>query len=318
MQRDLEGMRSIKDVRKKTDMKSFVKGAAIVLALVSAGVAVFFGWRIITTQMEYKEGADAYDLIAEIAAGESVTEPGEIPAPSMSGTNDETNRESGESRTDQRSEEAQPSESTEEGSDIKESEIETVSVPDIPEIDFSALKEVNDQIIGWIYSPDTVINYPVVQGNDNEYYLHHLADGTYNCNGCPFLDVKNHADFSDENSIIYAHHMQNGTMFAGITWYADQSYYEEHPVMYLITPEKSYILEPFAGYTTTMDSQAYRLTIPDRHDFAEWMREISRKSDFRAALQLTTHDHILTLSTCAYSFQDARYVLHCKMTEISR
>ena len=85
-------------------------------------------------------------------------------------------------------------------------------------------------MIGWIYSSDTTINYPVVQGSDNAYYLKHLADGTENRNGCPFLDVQNRPDFTDDNSIIYGHHMQNGTMFADISWYEDQNYYNEHPV----------------------------------------------------------------------------------------
>ena len=291
----------------------------MILALLSIGVAAFFGWKVYQTESEYKEGVEAYDLIAEIATGTPKEEPGEIPASSVPGAEED---QTGISKKNEVEKEVDvtviPEESSENQGLPDADEKSPVKDPDLPEIDFKALQEVNPQIIGWIYSPDTVINYPVTQGDDNEYYLHHLADGTYNISGCPFLDVKNTADFSDENSIIYAHHMQNGTMFAGITWYADQAYYEEHPAIYLITPEKYYLLEPFAGYTTTMDSSAYRLTIPNAHEFAEWLREICGKSDFRASMRLMTHDRILTLSTCAYSFQDARYVLHCKMTEITR
>lgn len=311
-------MRSLRDVRKKTDMKSLVRGAAIVLALVSIGVAAFFGWKIYQTENEYKEGVDAYDLIAEIAVGTAKEEPGEIPASSVpEAGEDQTGNSTGQSELteDEKQLSVEETDSLDEES-AQGSQVE--EAPDLPQIDFAALQEVNPQILGWIYSRDTVINYPVVQGDDNDYYLRHLANGTYNSSGCPFLDVKNRADFSDENSIIYAHHMQNGTMFAGITWYADQAYFEEHPVLYLMMAERNYRLEPFAGYTTTMDSSAYRLTIPDAHDFAEWLREISRKSDFRVSMRLTTQDRIITLSTCAYSFEDARYVLHCKMTEITR
>ena len=281
-------------------MKAFVRGAAVVLALVSIGTAAFFGWKIFKTQAEYKEGVEAYDLIAEIAMG-NTEGPGEIPASSVSGANEETENAEQE---DTRNVTDSPDESTENQAISEAKSDGLIERPDLPEIDFQALQDVNPDIIGWIYSPDTVINYPV-------------ADGTYNRNGCPFMDVKNKKDFSDENTILYGHHMQNGTMFAGITWYEDQSYYDAHPVLYLITPDKSYQLEPFAGYTTTMDSNAYMLTFASRHDYAEWMREISGRSDFKARMQLTTHDHILTLSTCAYSFQDARYVLHCRMTEIT-
>ena len=301
-------------------MRSLVKGAAIVLALVSIGVAAFFGWKIYQTEKEYQEGAEAYDLIAQIAAGTEDAEPGEIPASSVpAAENGNTQGENngtdvtGENGSDVTDNDEKSTEN--QASQTSETESANIS-PDLPEIDFKALQQVNPQIIGWIYSPDTAINYPVVQGDDNEYYLHHLADSTWNSSGCPFLDVKNRADFSDENSIIYAHHMQNGTMFAGITWYAEQDYFEQHPVLYLITKEHRYMLEPFAGYTTTMDSSAYMLTFSDRHEFAEWIREVSKKSDFRAALTISTHDRILTLSTCAYSFQDARYVLHCRMKEL--
>ncbi len=301
-------------------MKSVVKWAAVVLALVSLGTAAFFGWKIYQTERDYKEGVEAYDLIAEIATG--TKKPGEIPAspvPEHSTVQnaDEGNpdvesalKDQGENVTD-----IWP-ESTENQASEEEKPEEWENTPELPEIDFRALQAVNPQIVGWIYSPDTVINYPVVKGDDNEYYLHHLADGTWNSSGCPFMDVNNRTDLYDDNTVIYAHHMQNGTMFAGITWYADQSYYDAHPVMYLITKESIYRIEPFSGYTTTMDSSAYMLTFVTRHEYADWLREISAKSDFRTSMKLSTSDHIITLSTCAYSFQDARYVLHGKAIEI--
>ena len=304
-------------------MRSFVKWAAICLALASLSTAAFFGWKIYQTESEYQEGVEAYNLIAEIAQGTTQEEPGEIPASSVPEDNKQDVQDTMEDKETAGSTEAEDvTVISEESADIQASENEKPKTPegspDLPEIDFTALQKVNPQIIGWICSPDTVINYPVVRGDDNEYYLYHLADGTYNRNGCPFMDVKNRADFSDENTLIYGHHMQNGTMFAGISWYADQSYYDAHPVLYLFTPEKTYRLEAFSGYTTTLDSSAYMLTFADRHTFAEWLREISARSDFRAPMTLSADDHIVTLSTCAYSFENARYVLHCRMTEITR
>lgn len=176
---------------------------------------------------------------------------------------------------------------------------------DLPEINFKALQEVNPDVIAWIYSPDTTINYPVVQGDDNAYYLKHLADGTKNWNGCPFLDIQNKPDFSDTNFIIYGHHMQNGTMFAGISWYEDQSYYDEHPVMYLMTPAATYRIELFSGYTTEMNSSAYMQTFDSIREHADWLKEVSRRSDFRANLEISALDWVITLSTCAYRFENA-------------
>ena len=155
-------------------------------------------------------------------------------------------------------------------------------------------------MIGWIYRPDTTINYPVVQGDDNAYYLKHLADGTENRNGCPFLDVQNRPDFTDDNSIIYGHHMQNGTMSAGISWYEDQSYYDEHPVMYLMTPSATYRIELFSGYITTMDSSAYMQTFGGIREHTDWLKDVSGRSDFRANLEISAYDRVIRnrYSTC--------------------
>jgi sortase B len=256
--------------------RSWTKWAAMFLALMSLGIAAFFAGKIFVTEKEYKEGDDAYELIAQMAVTDQDEEPDESLAPSVS-----------------------------------EDETEPVQ-----NIDFDVLQEVNSQIQAWLYSPDTVINYPVVQGTDNQYYLYHLADGTYNRNGCLFIDWKNSPDFSDENTVIYGHHMASGKMFASLIQYASQDYFEAHPVMYLTVDGQAYRLELFAGYTTTADSTAYTLSFGSKHEFAQWLREVSSKSDFTTNMSLTTEDHIVTLSTCAYSFQDARYVVHGRLVAL--
>ena len=75
-----------------------------------------------------------------------------------------------------------------------------------PQVDFDALAAINPHVVGWLYGEDTSIHYPVVQGEDNDYYLSHLFDGTTNPNGCLFLDCRGASDFSDNNSIIYGHY----------------------------------------------------------------------------------------------------------------
>ncbi|MCD7737752.1 MAG: class B sortase [Lachnospiraceae bacterium] len=156
----------------------------------------------------------------------------------------------------------------------------------------------------------------LLEMEDNEFYLSHLADGTSNSNGCLFIDCRNSEGFSDENTIIYVHHMASGKMFASLIRYVEQEYYEAHPVMYLSVEGKTYPLELFAGYTTTEDSSAYRMQFDTSHEFAEWLREISAKSDFTANIRLTTENRIVTLSTCAYSFENARYVVHGRLVEL--
>lgn len=183
-------------------------------------------------------------------------------------------------------------------------------------VDFDELKAINSEVVGWLYLPDTVINYPVVQGKDNSYYLKHLYDGTYNVNGCLFMDCKNNMDFTDDNILIYGHHMNSGKMFASLVKYKTQNYYEAHPIAYLITPEKMYRIEIFAGYTTTVDSMAYMISPGDRKEKIEWLKEMFDKSDFEADVTVYPEDTIVTFSTCEYSFQNARYVVHGRLVEM--
>lgn len=171
-------------------------------------------------------------------------------------------------------------------------------------------------MVGWIFFPNTVINYPVVQGTDNQYYLQHLVDGTYNANGCLFVDYKNQQDFEDDNILIYGHHMNSGKMFASLVKYQTQSYYDAHPTVYLLTPEKTYRVEIFAGYISTADSEAYKITLCDRKEKIEWLKELFHKSDFDADVTVYPEDTIVTFSTCEYSFQNARYVVHGRLVEI--
>ena len=276
---------------KKTKSNSKISmWVAILMALMCLGVAAYFGGRIIYQQLQYKEGDDVYEQIAEIAAGDP------------SGDSSENNSDA--SSEEKESEDAGTGQSEE--------------IHRVVDIDFEALKKVNPDVVAWLYSEDTVINYPICQGEDNAYYLRHLVDGTYNLNGCLFIDCENKKDFSDHNTIVYGHHMASGKMFASLIKYADQDYFEEHPVMYLETEDKEYKVELFSGYTTEIGSSAYMLTLADQHAYAEWLREIYAKSDFTADVVISTKDHILTLSTCAYSFQNARYVLHGKLTDITQ
>ena len=101
-----------------------------------------------------------------------------------------------------------------------------------------------------------------------------------------------------------------------ISWYEDQSYYDEHPVMYLMTPSATYRIELFSGYITTMDSSAYMQTFGSIREHTDWLKEVSSRSDFRANLEISAYDRVLTLSTCAYRFENARYVLHGKLVEL--
>ena len=178
-----------------------------------------------------------------------------------------------------------------------------------PQVDFAALRSKNSDVIGWIYGPGTVINYPVVKGTDNEFYLTHMFDGRENKCGSIFMDSLNESDFSNANSVLHGHHMKNGTMFASLMKYESQSYYDSHPVFWLTTPEKSYRVEIFSGFVTSVDSEVWQLSFATEEEHQKWLDKMEADSAFESEIKPSVNDHILTLSTCSYEYDDARFVV---------
>lgn len=181
--------------------------------------------------------------------------------------------------------------------------------PLFPEIDFGGLQEINAQTVGWIYCEGTSISFPVVQGEDNDYYLKHMFNGKENPDGSIFLDCGNKGDFSDCHNIIYGHHMNSGAMFAPLLEYKRQEYYEEHPRMLLMTPEQDYIVEIFAGYVADVEADAWDIGFADSGEYGEWIERSVSSSWISADIVPGPSDKILTLSTCSYEFDNARFVL---------
>lgn len=179
-------------------------------------------------------------------------------------------------------------------------------------VDFDYLRSVNPQIVAWIMDSKGTFSYPVVQGTDNSYYLDHKVDKTQNANGSIFLDYRNSADLSDKNTFIYGHNMRNGAMFAVLTQYESQSYYDQNPELFLLTLDGCYCLQAFSGYVTDGNSEVYRMDLESEDDVSAYLELIRGKSAFRSAVPVTPLDRIVTLSTCAYHYEDARFVLHCK------
>lgn len=132
---------------------------------------------------------------------------------------------------------------------------------DWPQVDFEALRNINPDVIGWIYIEGTDINYPIVQGKENNDYLRRMFDGTPNHAGSIFLDSRCSAALTDAHSIIYGHHMKNTTMFSELEQYKQQAFYDTHTWGWLITPEAHYKLQFFAGYVAETDADAWDLDL---------------------------------------------------------
>ncbi len=183
-------------------------------------------------------------------------------------------------------------------------------------VDFTRLRQVSGDAVGWLYCEGTVINYPVVYGRDNEYYLQRNYTGAYDPSAASFTDSRNENGFADANVILYGHNMQVGSMFASLRMLFDSSYYAEHPVMWLLTPEQDYRVDLFAGYATTADSQTYSVFHepgPELGAYLNWARSWSA---IASAVETGEDGHYVVLSTCAYSSDDARSVLHGKLVPV--
>ena len=124
-------------------------------------------------------------------------------------------------------------------------------------VDFDHLLDKNSDIIGWIYCANTPINYPVVQSDDNEFYLRRSLTGEYDIGGTIFMDYQSDSAITDNNTVIYGHNMLNDTMFGTLVRYKKQPYYDEHPVLWYLTPQKKYKIELFSGFLSSSADGVY-------------------------------------------------------------
>lgn len=178
-----------------------------------------------------------------------------------------------------------------------------------PIVDFASLTAINSDCIGWIYLQNSAINYPLVHGSDNEFYQSHTFYKTENNNGAIFLEVLNNKDLSDQNSIFYGHHMKNGSMFAGLVNFTDQEYYDTHSACWIVTPKHTYKVEFFAGFLTDTESDVWQIHFSSESSFQIWLNSMAKKSYFTSDVVPTVNDRIITLSTCSYETDNARFVV---------
>ena len=188
----------------------------------------------------------------------------------------------------------------------------TTSEPDYITVDFAALQAKYPDVVGWLYCANTGLNYPIVQTAEEggEYYLYRDIDGSSNKNGTVFLDWQCNSDFTSQNNLLYGHNMKTGRMFAPIVKYKDQSFYDAHPYMYLYTPNRLYKVNLFAGMVTPGDSTVYNYSLS-----ADYIKECISSSTFKSSVGTPT-GNILTLSTCDYVYDNARYVVMGELVPI--
>lgn len=176
-------------------------------------------------------------------------------------------------------------------------------------MDFSALREVNSDVLGWILIPGTNLSYPLLQGDDNQYYLNHTWRKSYNSVGAIFMECRNSADLSDFNTIIYGHRMNNRSMFGILHQYSSQSYWKAHPYIYITDDNGSHRYQVFAAYEVSTSGAAYQISFSGDASKQAFLDECLSQSVIDTGVTPHVYDKILTLSTCTGDGHATRWVV---------
>lgn len=247
----------------------------IVIASLAALTAAFM---IFKTARDYKAATDEYDSLRQYA-----------------------------------SEEVNATETAEKASDIKPIELEEAEErkelksnenrEDFPEmeVDFKALREKNPDTVGWLYVGSCGISYPIVQGEDNDYYMNHTFEGTVNSSGAIIMDYRDDKYLKDWNTFIYGHNMKNGSMFGSLKKLLnDETLYDSDPYIYVYLPGYIYRYKIFSYYKDKPDSKMY-WTADTLQEYRQYIRDALSLSVRDLGVETSEENNMVTLVTCSGS-----------------
>ena len=272
-------------------------GDVIRLIVMLAALAVFLysGYTLYGFYKEYKKSSDEYDNLENSYAVDQEQESENIDnledddaLQSISGQEVRTVFEDGEEKT-----------------------LQVLKNP----IDFTQLLSVNSDIVGWLRIRALDISYPVVQGKDNDYYLHRTFEKTDNFAGCLFVNSYNMGDFTDQNTIIYGHNMKNGSMFGKLKNFNDPEVFKKSRYFWIFTPDFIYQYRIFSASVVDKTGLTYQISFTD-DEFDQFIsRAYSNSVVDNQDVTVTKEDRIVTLSTCTGD-DSTRFVVMGKLAQI--
>ena len=276
----------------KSPIKTIITIALAVILLVSGGM-------LIQKHGDYKSGDISYNEAESLAGTQEIEEP-EVPL-SETPTAPEPEPE------------ITPEPVIEEPYVWREAPVVGDAYMDVmAEVSLEELRETNVDVLGWISIPDTQINYPIMDGDDNSYYLNNTWDRKPSIVGSIFLECQNSSDLSDYNTLLYGHRMKNGSMFAALKYYDDAEYWREHPYVYIKDDYGVHRYEIFAAYEAAITSSTYRLGF-DGESKQEFIDSALERSVIDTGVIPTINDRMLTLSTCTGRGYDTRWVVQARL-----
>lgn len=187
-------------------------------------------------------------------------------------------------------------------------------------LQIAELKKENEDIIGWIEIEGTNINFPVVQGTDNEYYMKHTYTKEYSNDGSIFLDKSYDWNLPSTNLLLYGHNNKNGNMFQDLLKYKDEGFYKEHPTIRFTTVNEDCqyeIISAFLSRVYYQDEQNvfryyYFINASNETEYNNYVEESKKSSLYDTGKSATYGEQLLTLSTCEYSQEDGRFAVVAK------
>lgn len=202
--------------------------------------------------------------------------------------------------------------------DIDEVDTSSDSTNKFINVDFSELKKVNSDVVGWIRVDGTNIDYPFVQYKNNSYYLNHSFDKSVNDAGWVFLDYRNNIDDLDTNTIIYAHGRVDGTMFGSLKNTLDSNFFEnkEESLVKISTLNNNYLFEIFSAYRIPTTDDYLYTNFSSNVDYDKFLETIINRSVHNFLIDVANTDKIITLSTCYNSRE--KVVMHAKLVDSKR
>lgn len=175
-------------------------------------------------------------------------------------------------------------------------------------IDFQALKEINENVVGWIRIENTDIDYPILQADDNEYYLHKDINRKYSTCGWIFMDYKNTNTFIDKNTVLYGHNIKSGIMFYDLQKVLNNKLGTKI-IIEIFTPKEKLEYRVYSCYMEEPEEYAIKSNLVEESDVQEYIKEMLERSEIPYNIVPDKTDKLITLSTCDSSGKK-RIIVH--------
>lgn len=188
------------------------------------------------------------------------------------------------------------------------------------DVDFNKLLKYNSDTVGWINMKESNINYPVVQANNNKFYLTHSYNKKYNDAGWVFMDYRNNSIDFDNNTIIYAHSRIDRSMFGTLRNATKESWFnnKDNHIIRFSTPTENTLWLIFSAYNIKNESYYLKTDFIDSNDYSNWLNKIKSRSKFDYKTEVNKNDKVLTLSSCYNSSGSIKTAIHAKLIKIEK